>query len=267
MTQKANPPSHFPIHNDELVVGGVGLVELTRQVGATPYYAYDRRLLDQRVRELRQAFPTAIKLHYAIKANPMPEVVAHMVAQLDGLDVASSGELAVALAAGAAPRDVSFAGPGKSEAELSEAVATGILVNVESFRELTLLKTVSQAQKRPARVAIRVNPDFELKSSGMKMSGGPKQFGIDAEQVPEALAEVGRMGLAFEGFHIFSGSQNLQVASICEAHTKAFELALSLGQHAPSRPRVLNLGGGLGIPYFPGEKSLDLAPIADNLAQ
>ena len=134
MTQKANPPSHFPIHNDELVVGGLGLVELTRQVGTTPYYAYDRRLLDRRVRELRQAFPTAIKLHYAIKANPMPEVVAHMVAQLDGLDVASSGELAVALAAGAAPRDVSFAGPGKSEAELSEAVATGILVNVESFR-------------------------------------------------------------------------------------------------------------------------------------
>src|SRR5206468_2924983 len=127
-----------------------------------------------------------------------------------------------------------------------------------SFRELNLLASLSQTQKRPARVAIRVNPDFELKSSGMKMSGGPKQFGIDAEQVPEALAQVRRLDLSFEGFHIFSGSQNLQAVSICEAHAKAFDLALSLAEHAPNAPRVLNLGGGLGIPYFPGDKSLNL---------
>jgi len=209
--------------------------------------------------------PAKIGLHYAMKANPMPELVAYMAARVDGIDVASAGELAVALEAGVNPRDVSFAGPGKSEAELAQAAVAGILINVESMREIRLLAETSRRSDQPARVAVRVNPDFELKSSGMKMGGGPKQFGIDAEQVPEALAHIGQRGLAFEGFHIFSGSQNLRAASICESQIKAFELALRLAENAPGPVRVLNLGGGFGIPYFPGEQPLDLEPIAANL--
>ena len=119
----------------------------------------------------------------------------------------------------------------------------------------------------PARVAVRVYPDFELKGSGMKMGGGPKQFGVDAEQVPALLAEIGRSGLAFEGFHLFAGSQNLRCESICEAQQKSYELALRLAQHAPAPVRFLNMGGGFGIPYFPGEQRLDLAPIGENLAR
>src|SRR5206468_7236122 len=137
--------------------------------------------------------------------------------------------------------------------------------NVESFRELPLLASIAARKQRKARVAVRVNPAFELKTSGMKMGGGSKQFGIDAEEVPRAMAEIARAGLAFEGFHIFSGSQNLRYEAICEAHEKAFELAVALAREAPAPPRVVNLGGGLGIPYFPGEEPLDLAPIADNL--
>jgi diaminopimelate decarboxylase len=256
---------HFPISDDELVVGGVPLSQLAARVGRTPFFAYDRRVIDARIAELRDAFPTAIKLHYAIKANPMPAVVAHMAARVDGLDVASAGELRVALDTGMNPDDISFAGPGKDEAELAQAVAAGILVNVESFRELPLLATMASRQRRHARVAVRVNPDFELKTSGMKMSGGSKQFGIDTEEVPHALAEIARLSLAFEGFHIFSGSQNLRHEAICEAHAKAFDLAVALARQAPVPPRVVNLGGGLGIPYFPGEERLDLRPIADNL--
>jgi diaminopimelate decarboxylase len=118
-------------------------------------------------------------------------------------------------------------------------------------------------------VAIRVNPDFELKGSGMKMGGGPKQFGLDTERVPEALQFAAREGLAFEGFHLFAGSQNLKAESICEAQQKSYELALRLAEHAlklTNRPvKFLNLGGGFGIPYFPGETRLDLAPIGANL--
>ena len=256
---------HFPIVDDELVVGGVPLSQLAARVGRTPFFAYDRRLIDARIAELRSAFPPAIRLHYAIKANPLPAVVAHMAARVDGLDVASAGELRVALDAGIDPAEISFAGPGKDEAELAQAVAAGILVNVESFRELPLLATIATRQKRRARVAVRVNPDFELKTSGMKMSGGSKQFGIDSEEVPRAMAEIAKLGLGFEGFHIFSGSQNLRHEAICEAHAKAFELAVALARDAPVPPRVVNLGGGLGIPYFPGEEPLDLRPIADNL--
>jgi diaminopimelate decarboxylase len=162
-------------------------------------------------------------------------------------------------------REISFAGPGKSELELAQAVAAGILINIESMREVHLLEGIGARLGVRPRVALRVNPDFELKSSGMKMGGGPKQFGIDAEQVPQALKEISGCGLGFEGFHIFSGSQNLRAEAICEAQTKALALAVRLADHAASPVTSLNLGGGFGIPYFPGEQVLDLARVGQHL--
>ena len=260
------PQTVFADADGELIVGGQPLSRLAARVGQTPFYAYDRGAIARRVAELRAALPPAIELHYAMKANPMPALVGHMARLVDGIDVASAGELQVALDAGADPRHVSFAGPGKRDAELRQAVAAGILVNVESFRELAPLAEASATLGMPARVAVRVNPDFELKSSGMKMGGGPKPFGVDAEQVPGLLAEISRAGLAFEGFHLFAGSQNLKAEAIVEAQRKSFELALRLAAHAPAPVRTLNLGGGFGIPYFPGEQALDLTPIAAGLA-
>ena len=271
MTETRQPPAHTPMsqfrsEDGELLVNGQPIGRIAARLGRTPFYVYDRSLLDARVAQLRAALPRAIKLHYAMKANPMPALVCHMARRVDGIDVASAGELLVALDAGADPREISFAGPGKTEAELHQAVAAGILINVESFRELPVLAAAQAVLGLPARVAVRVNPDFELKSSGMKMGGGPKQFGVDAEQVPELLAEIGRAGLAFEGFHLFAGSQNLKPDAIIEAQQKSFALACRLAEHAPSPVRFLNLGGGFGIPYFPGEQPLDLTPIGANLA-
>ncbi|WP_442770598.1 pyridoxal-dependent decarboxylase, exosortase A system-associated [Zoogloea ramigera] len=260
------PMDQFPSAGCELLVGGIPLERLVDRVGQTPFYAYDRALLTRRVAELRAALPASIKLHYAMKANPMPAVVSHMARLVDGIDVASGGELRVALDSGADPHEISFAGPGKRHAELRQAVAAGILINIESFREVAELAAIRQATGLPARVAVRVNPDFELKGSGMKMGGGPKQFGVDAEQVPELLAEIGKAGLAFEGFHLFAGSQNLRPEAIVEAQRKCFELALRLAESAPAPVKFLNLGGGFGIPYFPGEQHLDLSSIGANLA-
>lgn len=261
------PLTQFATADGQLLVGGLPLTRLAERVGQTPFYAYDRALLAARAQALRAALPPGLKIHYAMKANPMPALVAHMAGLVDGIDVASAGELKVALDAGANPQDISFAGPGKRDAELHQAVAAGILVNIESFREIPVLAAAAQRLGLPARVAVRVNPDFELKASGMKMGGGPKQFGVDAEQVPALLAEIAGAGLAFEGFHLFAGSQNLKAEAIVEAQRKSFELALRLAEHAPAPVRFLNLGGGFGIPYFPGEQALDLAPIADKLAQ
>jgi len=266
----AHAPTHAPIVSfdvvdDCLVVGGMPLTRLAAQIGRTPFYAYDRARIDARVAELRNALPGGVSLHYAMKANPMPALVGHLARRVDGIDVASGRELHVALDAGADPREVSFAGPGKSEAELTQSVAAGILINVESAREVELLAAISRALALPARVAVRVNPDFELKTSGMKMGGGPKQFGVDAEEVAALLARIGALELGFEGFHIYAGSQNLKADSICDAQSKSFELALALAKHAPRPVRVLNLGGGFGIPYFPGEARLDPAPIGAHL--
>lgn len=264
------PPQHVPMAQfasagDDLLINGQPLTRLAARVGSTPFYAMDRSLLTQRVQVLRAVLPQGLKLHYAMKANPMPAVVQHMAGLVDGIDVASAGELLVALDAGADPHEISFAGPGKRDPELRQAVASGVLVNVESARELAVLEAASQALGLPARVALRVNPDFELKGSGMKMGGGPKQFGVDVEQVPAVLDEMRARGLQFEGFHLFAGSQNLKAESICEAQCKSFELALRLAALSPQAIRFLNLGGGFGIPYFPGELPLDLAPIGANL--
>ena len=256
----------FTAESGEFLIGGHPLSTLAARVGQTPFYAYSRDLLRARVAQLRAALPVQIKLHYAMKANPMPAVVGLMAGLVDGIDVASAGEMKVALDAGADPTEMSFAGPGKRDPELRQSVAAGVLVNVESMRELPVLAAASQELGLPARVAVRVNPDFELKGSGMKMGGGPKQFGVDTEVVPEVLAWIAREGLTFEGFHLFAGSQNLRAESICEAQQKSYELALRLVQHAHTPVKFLNLGGGFGIPYFPGEQRLDLTPIGSNLA-
>ena len=265
--REALPHGLFPVLDHELVIGGVPIGMLAARIGRTPFYAYDRDLLARRVRELRAIFPSAVKLHYAIKANPMPAVVQAMARLVEGLDVASGGELTIALDTGISPAHVSFAGPGKSVGELQQAVAAGILINIESERELRELARIAEQQGRTPRVAVRVNPDFELKSSGMKMGGGAKQFGVDAEAVPALLAAIGRANLRFEGFHIYSGSQNLRADAICEAQRKAYELALRLAAHAPGVVTVINIGGGFGIPYFPGERPLELEPIAANLEE
>ncbi|MDR3212623.1 MAG: pyridoxal-dependent decarboxylase, exosortase A system-associated [Azoarcus sp.] len=259
------PTKIFPVSNGELVVGGIPLKNLVARVGRTPFYVYDRNLVTRRVEELRAALPTRLKLHYAIKANPMPALVAHLASRIDGADVASGGELKVALDAGISPRDISFAGPGKSENELRQAVAAGALIIIESFREIPLLADAAKALELPARVAVRVNPDFELKSAGMKMGGGPKPFGVDVARVPELLRTIGEAKLAFEGFHLFVGSQNLRAGAIAEALRKSYALITELAASAPAPVKIINLGGGFGIPYFPGEQCLDLTPIGTTL--
>jgi diaminopimelate decarboxylase len=259
--------AQFPVVGDCLQIGGVPLTELAQRVGRTPFYAYDRALMARRVELLRQHLPAVVELHYAMKANPMPDVVNHLARLVDGLDVASAGELRVALASGMAPAEISFAGPGKTDAELAEALRAGIVVNLESEREMERLAVLGATAGVRPRAAIRVNPDFELKSSGMRMSGGPKQFGVDAERVPDMLARLGALDLDFRGFHIFSGSQNLRAEAIAEAQQKTLELAIKLAVDAPAPVRLLNIGGGLGIPYFPGEQPLDLAAVGANLAR
>jgi diaminopimelate decarboxylase len=259
------PMTQFDVVDDCLQIGGMPLTRLAERVGSTPFYAYDRARLSERVALLRQYLPPDIHLHYAMKANPMPAVVQHMAGLVDGIDIASGGEQRVALDTPMDPGLISFAGPGKSDADLSCAIAAGVVLNMESEAEMERIAVIGKRLGLLPKVAVRVNPDFELKSSGMKMGGGPKQFGVDAERVPEMLARIGQLGLDFHGFHIYSGSQNLKAASIQEAHEKTFALAIRLAAFAPQPVRTLNIGGGFGIPYFPGEGRLDLEAVGANL--
>lgn len=257
--------TQFEVRDDCLQIGGMSVVRLAQRVGSTPFYAYDRQAITNCVASLRQHLPEEMHIHYAMKANPMAALVQHMAGLVDGFDVASGGELRVALDTPMKPEMISFAGPAKSEAELSCAVAAGVVVNIESEQEMERIAHVGRTLNLRPKIAIRVNPDFELKSSGMKMGGGPKQFGVDAENVPAMLGRVDALGLDFHGLHLFSGSQNLNAAAIQEAHEKTFALAMQLAKHAPRTLQTLNIGGGFGVPYFPGEESLELEAIGANL--
>lgn len=259
------PLTQFAVRDDCLQIGGMPLTLLAQRIGSTPFYAYDRQAITERVTLLRQHLPAEILLHYAVKANPMPAVVQHLAGLVDGLDVASNGEMKIALDTGIDPGKISFAGPGKKEYELRCAIAAGIVINAESRQELETIARQAMAIGVTPSVAIRVNPDFELKAAGMKMGGGPKPFGIDAEQVPGVLKEISSLNLDFVGFHIFSGSQNLNAAAIQQAQEQAIQLAIELARHAPSPVRLLNIGGGFGVPYFPGDQPLDIAEIGDHL--
>jgi diaminopimelate decarboxylase len=260
------PQNGFPVVDGCLQVGGIPLHRLAQRVGSTPFYAYDRRLVSERVRHLRAHLPAAVELHYSIKANPMPALVQHLAGLVDGLDVASGGEMNVALDTGMAPRRISFAGPGKSEAELRQAVAAGVCVHAESEREIRLLARLGEELGIAPLLVLRINPDFELKGSGMRMGGGAKQFGIDAEDAPRLLQLAAQLELDVLGFHIFSGSQSLKADAIVEAQAQTLALAVRLTDAARDPVRMLNIGGGFGIPYFPGEAPLDLAPIGAGLA-
>lgn len=255
----------FPVQDDCLQLGGVLLTRLAERVGRTPFYAYERNHIQSRVELLRHVLPQGVHLHYAMKANPMPAVVQLLAGLVDGFDVASAGELRTALDTGMRPSRISFAGPGKSSAELRSAVAAGVLLHLESDEEMQRVAAVGELLGITPRVAVRVNPDFELKHAGMKMAGGARQFGVDAARVPAMLRRLGRLGLEFHGFHLFCGAQNLSAAAICEAQRLCVQLGLELAEFAPSPLRSLNIGGGFGVPYFPGERPLDLAAVADGL--
>lgn len=261
------PHPWFSTEDNELLIGGKKVSVLAAEVGQTPFYAYDRQIINEKIQELRNILPKQIKLNYAIKANPMPALVAHIASQVDGMDVASASEIHTALKAGASPDQISFSGPGKTTQELQLALDTGIIVHVESEREIRLLSELAQQTGYRPKIAIRINPDFELKSSGMKMGGGPKPFGIDAERIPQILQHLPYDKLQFCGFHIYSGSQNLRPDFIMESQIKSLELAARLSSFSAVPITHLNIGGGFGIPYFPGEKPLVLTDLATHFDQ
>ncbi|MDT8407477.1 MAG: pyridoxal-dependent decarboxylase, exosortase A system-associated [Methylococcales bacterium] len=265
MKQSFTPP--FAVISGELTLGGMPLSRLAMRVGQTPFYAYDRGLLTRRMAELRAAMPEPLQIHYAMKANPMPALVQHMATLADGFDLASAGEMQVALDTTMPPERISMAGPGKRPEELAQAIAAGITINLESEHELATVAGLAESLGITPKVAIRINPAFELKASGMKMGGGAKPFGVDEERVPAMLASIKTLGLAFQGFHIYSGSQNLKPEAIIEAQRQTVDLVRGLRAVWPEPIAHVNLGGGFGIPYFPGDRPLALAPIGEALSE
>lgn len=261
-------PQHpFKLSRDELVIAGHPVHQIAKDIGSTPFYVYDSSVIEAAIQGIRSSMPVQIKVYYAVKANPMPDLLSHMKDQVDGFDIASAGELSALLQAGADPSTISFAGPGKTDAELLAAVNAGIMINVESENECRRIEQIGQQTGHRPDICLRINPNFSLKASGMKMGGGPQQFGVDEEQAPGLLKKIGHMDLSFNGLHIYTGSQNLHAAHIINGQNAIFQLAESLAQHCPEEIRSFNIGGGFGIPYFTQDRALDIDAVGRNLSQ
>jgi diaminopimelate decarboxylase len=249
-----------------LMVGGVDFAELLECAGDTPAFLYDGAALAARVARLRAALPEAVRVHYAIKANPHRDVLAAMAGMVDGLDVASGGELAMALAVKPAAA-ISFAGPGKRDDELAAAITAGATLHVESEGEADRALAIGDRLGRTPRIAVRVNPDFELRGSGMRMGGRASPFGIDAARVPALVKRLVAVGADWHGFHIFAGSQTLDSSAISEAQAATLALAERLAEEAGAVPAFVNLGGGFGIPYFAGDTPVDVEGVGQALGE
>lgn len=242
-----------------LVIGGRKAEHWAAQ-GDTPLFVYDLNVVAARQAALRANLPEALDIHYAIKANPLPELAAAVAPMFDGLDVASAGELAVALKSKPASA-ISFAGPGKRDAELEAAIVAGATINLESSGECDRALVIGERLDITPRLAVRVNPDFELRGSGMKMGGRASPFGIGVTEATSVVARLREAGADWRGFHIFAGSQSLDTAAIIETQAATIRLAATLADEIGAIPPLVNLGGGFGIPYFAGDTPVDLAAI------
>ena len=232
---------------------------------ATPAFVYDSGIVATRIARFRAAMP-AIDLHYAIKANPHRALIAAVAPLVDGLDVASAGELARAMAVKPATA-ISFAGPGKRDAELAAAIVAGATLNLESEGEAARALSIADRLGLRPRLAVRVNPDVELRGSGMKMGGRPSPFGIDAVRVPALVRQLLAAGADWRGFHLYAGSQALDAGAIADTQAATLALAAQLAEEAGAAPPLVNLGGGFGVPYFAGDRSLDIEAIGNRLGE
>lgn len=258
-------PPGFEEKDSWLAFGGQSVQRWVEE-GGTPVFLYSSAMITRRVAELRAALPPEIAISYAVKANPHPDIIGLFNELVDGFDIASGGELALLGNLGVDPARVSFAGPGKRDQELAAAISAGVTLNLESAAEAVRALAIAAQIGIKARLAVRVNPDFELRGSGMKMGGGAKPFGVDAALVPALVRRILDAGAEWRGLHIFAGSQSLDTAAIIEAQNNTLNLADRIAHEAGAPLPHCNLGGGFGIPYFAGDTPIDLAAIGGALA-
>jgi diaminopimelate decarboxylase len=258
--------AYFQNSDRSLWVNGISIGTLVAEYG-TPLYLYDASVLQQTWFRLRQALPPEFILYYSMKANPNQRLLQFFLNRSCGLEIASAGEFHRALRAGCVPNKILFAGPGKTEAELQQVLAKGIgTIHVESFREIDRVSTLSQRLGRPAEIAIRINPTEEAQGGAMRMGGKPLPFGIDEECLEAVLDRIlPDPWLHLQGIHLFIGTQILDAAVLLAQYQKGLAIAIRVGHRLGKPLQTIDFGGGLGIPYFPGEQPLDLESFSQSL--
>lgn len=257
---------HFDATAGELSVGDVAVSGIVDRFGS-PLFVYDAAVLDRKWTQLRAALPQEFQIYYSVKANPNRAILRRFIEKGCGLEIASAGEFHQALQAGCSPGHILFAGPGKTEAELEFVLKQGIgELHAESLLEIKRVGAICRRLGTHARVALRINPSGEAQGGAMRMGGKSAPFGIDEEQVEGVLDQVlSESALEFQGIHLFAGTQILDDAILVNQYRKGLEIAKRVA-HRLQRPlHTVDFGGGLGIPYFAHEQTLNLDRLRESL--
>ena len=254
-------------HDEEFTPSGVPISEIAREYG-TPFYLYHGETIVDRVRRVRGALGTEVS--YSVKANPSLGVCQLIAREKEaGAEVASSGELAVARAAGFEPEDIVFAGPGKTDDELKRVVQEGIFAdNVESLGEIKRLAQIARSLGRKIGVGLRINPAAQLMGSQMRMGGTVGQFGMDQAELEKAVEKtLSHPELILRGVHVYTATQVFEVDPLLEHCRNIFEIALEAADYAGHPLEMIDFGGGFGVPYFEKMSEFDLARFGEGFRE
>ena len=271
---EARPRRGRPPARNEILragrLGGIAPDGLVERFG-TPLFVYDLDVIERQVAALEAALPSAVELAYAVKANPALAVVEHLGRLELGADVASGGELATARRAGIAPERIVMTGPGKRDEELAAAVAVGIrAVTVESPGELARLEAIASAAGRVQPVLLRAAVSENVRLERVRLVGddGAGKFGMDPGDIAaSARRAAASPHLELLGLHAFGASNVLDAAALVEHVAATVRTARRLALATGTTLRLIDAGGGLGIPYEPHEESLDLVRLGAGLAE
>jgi diaminopimelate decarboxylase len=251
----------------EFAPAGIPISRIAQEYG-TPFYLYHGEMISERVRRVRESLGTEVS--YSVKANPSLGVCQLIAGEREaGAEVASSGELAVARAAGFEPEDIVFAGPGKTDDELYRAVDEGIFaVNVESLNEIDRLAHIASQAGKHIGVGLRINPAAQLMGSGMRMGGTVGQFGMDQAELGEAVKKtLSHPELILRGVHVYTATQVFEVEPLLEHCRNILEIALEAADLSGSTMEMIDFGGGFGVPYFEKMAEFDLDSFADGFRE
>ena len=240
-------------------------LELAERHG-TPLFAYSQSVAESSYGRLCAALPERARIAYAVKANPHADLLACLERQGASFDCASIGELERVQRLHVDGKRIFFAGPGKRTPELALALELGARIQAEGLEDLVRIDALSTA---PVHVNLRVHPAFDTREERRILGGnGPSAFGIDEEQLDEVLeAARGLQRVRIRGLHVFAASNQRDAAVLLETHAQVFELARRLCDALGEPLEQIDLGGGLGIPYRPDHRPLDVAALGRGLEQ
>lgn len=261
------PPQFGATDDGQLLIGGHRADALVKEAGGTPLFVYDNNIIGGQIARFQAAMTSGISLYYTVAANPYEPLLNFVGRYVDGFRVVSQGELERLKRAELAGIPMTFAGPGKTDAEIESALRAGATLSIESEGEAERAIRAGERLGVQPRLGVRITPTLEMDHVGRKATDVPSPFGVDANRAPALIAGLIEAGVDWRGLHMFTGSQWLDAAELSDVHRASITIAGEIADAAGVRLPELNLGGGFGTPCLPGDSPLDLYAVADALCQ